>query len=166
MKSITATQKGLITGAAMVATSLLIYFSRGNFDNQLQYITYFLYLAGIVWAVWDFSKNVGPDEKFGNYFSAGFKCFIVVTLLMTVFTIVFLLMHPELKEQNSVLTRAVLEKEKNRTPKEIEEKVQMAKESYNLIIIMSTVFWYLVIGAVVTAITGAVLVQSKRNTNQ
>ena len=87
--SISATQKGLVTGAAMIAMSFIIYYTKGGFDNKLQYVTYSIYLLGVVWALYDFSKQAGDDTKFGSYFSTGFKCFIVVTLLMVLFTAVF-----------------------------------------------------------------------------
>ena len=162
MKNFTATQKGLITGVAMIATSFFIYYSKGGFDNKLQYITYTLYLAGIVWALVDFSRQAVAETKFGSYFSTGFKCFIVVTLLMVVFTITFLLMHPEMKEQMAVSVREELTKQGNKTPKEIDESIIMAKKSFMPALIMAAVFSYLVIGALVTAVASAVLMQRKK----
>ena len=166
MKNFTATQKGLITGIAMIATSFFIYASKGNFENKLQYITYSLYVVGIIWALADFSKKAGNEEKFGSYFLQGFKCFIVVDLLMVLFTIVFMMMHPEIKEEAGMFAKEDLIKQGNRTPAEIEEKIQMAKKSFMLVMIMATVFWYLVIGAMVTAVTSAVLMQKKKYAEQ
>ena len=145
----------------MIAMSFLIYYLKGNFDNKLQYITYTIYLLGIVWAVYDFSKLTTVDTKFGSYFSAGFKCFIVVTLLMVLFTIVFLWMHPEMKDQMAVTVKEALIKEGNKTPKEIEDAVIMAKKSFMPALIMAAVFSYLAIGALITAIASAVLMQRK-----
>lgn len=162
MGKITATQKGLITGAAMIASSFIIYSAKGSFDNKLQYITYCLYVLGIIWAMIDFSKKAAADAKFGAYFSEGFKCFIVVTLLMVLFTAVFLMMHPGMKEQMAVIYRADLVKQGNSTPKEIDEKVGMAKKSFMPVLVMGAIFGYLVIGAMVTAVTGAVLMQKKK----
>ena len=166
MKNFTATQKGLITGFSMIATSFIIYFKKAGFDNGLQYITYSLYLAGIVWALVDFSRQAGVETKFGSYFSTGFKCFIVVTLLMVVFTVAFLIMHPEMKEQMGVSVREELTKQGNKTPKEIEESIAMAKKFFMPALIMAAVFSYLVIGALVTAVASAVLMQRKKYAEQ
>lgn len=146
----------------MIAMSFLIYYTQGNFDNKLQYVTYSIYLLGVVWAVYTFSKQAGPDTKFGSYFSAGFKCFIVVTLLMVLFTVFFLLMHPEMKDQMGENVRQILVKQGDKTPKEIEEAVSISKKSFMPSLIMAAVFSYLAIGALVTAITSAVLMQSKK----
>jgi hypothetical protein len=167
MKNFTATQKGLITGAAMIANSFFIYKVQSNFDNKLQYITYCLYVAGVVWTMIGFSKTASADTKFGSYFSQGFKCFIVVTLLMVVFTFVFLTMlHPEMKDEMAVSVREGLIKQGNKTPKEIEEAVVMAKKSFVPALVMAAVFGYLVIGAMVTAVTTAVLMQTKNLKNK
>ncbi len=160
--NISATQKGLITGAAMIAMSFIIYYTKGGFDNKLQYVTYSIYLLGVVWALYDFSKQAGDDTKFGSYFSTGFKCFIVVTLLMVLFTLVFLLMHPEMKEQMAVNVKESLLKQGNKTPKEIDETIAMAKKSFMPALLMAAVFSYLVIGALVTAVTSAVFMQRKK----
>lgn len=165
MKNFTATQKGLITGAAMIANSFLIYNIKGNFDNKLQYITYCLYVAGVIWTLLEFSKTTTPETKFGSYFSQGFKCFIVVTLLMVAFTFVFLTMHPEMKEQMAATVKQDLLKMGNKTPLEIEDTLTMARKSFVPALVMAAVFGYLVIGAMVTAVTGAVLMQTKNKTN-
>lgn len=146
----------------MIAMSFVIYHTKGGFDNKLQYVTYSLYLLGVVWTLYDFSKQAGTDTKFGTYFSAGFKCFIVVTLLMVLFTAVFLIMHPEMKEQMAVNVKESLVKQGNKTPREIEETIAMAKKSFMPALLMAAVFSYLVIGALVTAVTSAVFMQKKK----
>ena len=146
----------------MIAMSFFIYYVKGSFDNKLQYVTYMIYLLGVVWAVYDFSKQAGKDAKFGSYFSAGFKCFIVVTLLMVLFTVVFLMIHPEMKEEMGTTVRNAMIKDGNKTPKEIEEAVLMAKKSFMPALIMAAVFSYLAIGALITAITSAVFIQQKK----
>ena len=164
MKGLTATIKGLITGIVMIMVSVIIYYTKGNFENKLQYITYSIYVAGIVWALIEFSKLNGHPDKFGTYFSQGFKCFIVVTLLMVVFTAVFLLLQPQLKNEMAVIYKADLVKNGNYTLREIEEKVKIAKKSFLPSHIMGAIFGYLVIGAMVTAITSGFLIQKKKKT--
>lgn len=146
----------------MIAMSFVIYHTKGGFDNKLQYVTYSIYLLGVVWTLYDFSKQAAPDTKFGSYFSAGFKCFIVVTLLMVLFTAVFLMMHPEMKEQMAANVKESLVKQGNKTPREIEDTIAMAKKSFMPALLMAAVFSYLVIGALVTAVTGAVFIQKNK----
>lgn len=162
MKQLTATIKGLITGIAMILISVLIYYTKGNFQNKLQYITYSVYVAGIVWTLIEFSKSSANTNKFGAYFSQGFKCFIVVTLLMVIFTVVFLLTQPQLKDEMAVIYKTELLKNGNYTLPEIAERVKLAKKSFLPSLVMGAVFGYLVIGAMVTAITAGFLIQKNK----
>lgn len=159
MIALNATKKGLVTGIAMILVSVIIYYTKGNFENKLQYITYSIYVAGIIWTLIEFSRSLNNPNKFGAYFSQGFKCFIVVTLLMVVFTVAFLLLQPQLKDEMAVFYRAELVKTGNYTMPEIEEKLTVAKKSFIPSLVMGAIFGYLVIGAMVTAITAGFLMQ-------
>ncbi|HMT97214.1 MAG TPA: DUF4199 domain-containing protein [Ferruginibacter sp.] len=163
LKNISATQKGLITAAVMIVISLLIYYFKGNFENGLQYITYFVYIAGIVWALLAFRYSDKENKSFKNYFSEGFKCFIVVTLLMVLFTFIFLKLNPSLKDEMAVHYKADLVKTNNYTPAEIETMVVKAKDYFVTMLVSMAIFGYLIIGALVTVIASAFFSQ-KRNT--
>ena len=102
-------------------------------------------------------------HKFGEYFSQGFKCFIVVTLLMVIFTAVFLLLQPLLKDEMAVVYKADLVKNGNYTMPEIEDRIKMAKKSFVPSLIMGAVFGYLVIGALVTVIAAGFLSQKNKS---
>jgi hypothetical protein len=70
MKNLSATIKGLITGLLMILASIGIYMSKGNFENNLQYITYFIYIAGIIWSLYGFMQSSAENKTFKNNFSA------------------------------------------------------------------------------------------------
>lgn len=162
MHSLSARQKGLVTGIAMILVSVIIYYTKGNFENKLQYVTYSIYTAGITWTLFEFSKLKDQPNKFGPYFSEGFKCFIVVTLLMVIFTAVFLLMQPQLKEEMAGLYKAQLVKDGNYTLREIDEKINIAKKGFFPSLIMAAIFGYLAIGALVTAVVSGFLIQKNK----
>ena len=166
MKAGTPTKKGLLTGIVMILVSVIIFYTKGNFQNSLQYITYTIYVAGIIWTLWEHSKRPTAKHTFGDYFSQGFKCFIVVTLLMVIFTAVFLLLQPQLKDEMAMIYKQDLIKTGDNTPNEIDEKIKMARKSFIPALIMGAVFGYLVIGAMVTAITSAVFLQKRKLSNQ
>lgn len=160
MKTVTARNIGIITGAAMIAFSLIIYKIKGNFDNNLPYITYAMYVAGVIWALFNYKKNSTENPGFKRFFTEGFKCFVLVTFLMVLFTLVFILLHPELKEQMAVLMRAELAKNKDYTPVDIEKSITTAKKLFLPGYIMAVVFSYLAIGALVSAL-GSVFLSRK-----
>jgi len=161
MKNLTATYKGIITGVLMILISIGIYFYRGSFENKLQYITYFVYIAGIVWALIGYKQSAAESKTLKSYFSQGFRCFIVITLMMVVFTWVFLLLNPGLKEEMAQQYRGDLLKKGNYTPPEIDAMVLKAKEYFTTMLISMAIFGYLLIGSLVTLIGAAFLSQKK-----
>lgn len=157
MKNLSPTYKGVVTGAIMMLLSFGIYSAYGNFENPWQYVTYAVYVAGIVWTLREYKRSDAENKTFKSYFSQGFKCFIVVTFLMVLFTWVFLKTHPELKEAMAIQYRADLVKAGNKTPKEIDDLVSMAKQYSATMLVSMAIFGYLGIGTFVTFIVTALL---------
>ena len=147
----------------MILTSLGIYAAKQNFDNGLQYIVYTTYVAGILWTLFTFKKEKGNNATFKQYFAEGFKCFIVVTLLMVLFTLVFILMHPELKEQMVTLMRADYANAKDLTPVDIENKIDAAKKFFLPGFLMGAMLSYLAIGAMISAVGAGFLSVKREN---
>jgi Protein of unknown function (DUF4199) len=163
MKRISARNKGLITGGIMILISIGIFFVKKNFENNLQYITYTVYVAGILWTLFTFKQETNNTASFKQYFAEGFKCFIVVTLLMVLFTLVFLLLHPEMKEQMAAMMRTEVAKLKDITPLDIENRVASARQAFIPSLLIGAVFGYLAIGALVSVITAGFLSSQNKN---
>ena len=162
MKNLSPTYKGLITGILMILLSVGIFFYRGNFENNLQYITYSIYIAGIVWTLIVFKQSGEEKKTFKSYFTQGFKCFIVVTFLMVAFTWIFLQVNPALKEEMARNYRLELLRSGNKTPQEIDTLVASAKQYFITMLTSMAIFGYLLIGALVTVIASAFLSQQKK----
>ncbi len=161
LKNLNATKKGLITGLVMIGISLGIFYSGQPFDSPLQYLIYVVYAGGIVWTIYEFSKSEENTNKFGAFFLQAFKCFIVITLLMVVFTFVFNKLHPEFKEDMVKAYTDELVKKGNSTPAEITKNIESAKDYYLTMLISGAIFGYLIIGAVFSAATSLMFIKRK-----
>lgn len=161
LQNLNATKKGLITGVLMIGMSLLFYYTGQKFESPVQYSIYVVYAAGIIWSLYSFSKSEENTNKFGAYFLQGFKCFIVVTLLMVVFTFVFNKMHPEFKDQMAEAYKEELQKKGNATPAEILSNIEKMKEFYLTMLISGAIFGYLLIGSVITLVSSFLFMRRK-----
>ena len=153
--------KGFITALLMIAAALIIDTRKDTASSGIQYIIFIIYGVGIIWALISFSRTGSFTGKFGELFGQGFRCFIVVTLVMVIFTAVFIKMHPEFAEMEAAHQREELIKLNGRTPNEIDELVLKAKKQYAIRYISASIFGYLIIGAGVTVATSIFL--TRRN---
>ena len=163
MNRLTPLAKGLITAAAMLGLTLLIFYTHQSPDTKLNYLLYLVFAAGIVWTVIEYFMYVNGAAKFTELFGQGFRCFIVITLVMVLFTGIFSAAHPEFAEQDSKLYREFLDKEvKNKTPAEKDEMAAVAKKQYTTKLVYSAIFGYLILGSIFTAAGSAIIVLRRK----
>ncbi len=163
-KKLTPALKGLITALLMMAVTFLLYNQYAANEpafTALGYSPYLVYAAGIIWTLVAYRRSEAFSGKFRDLFNQGFRCFIIVTLLMTAFWIIFLRAQPQYKEEAATVFREQLMKEKSTFPKDIDEQVERFKKQYNTGFISASIFGYLLLGALVTAGTAALL--TRRN---
>lgn len=153
--------QGLITGLIMIAAALWIDNRKETINPNAQYVVYVIYAAGILWALVTYSRSPSFSGTFAGLFNRGFRCFIVVSLLMVIFTVIFLKLHPEFAEQEAIATKEYYLKEGSKTPAEIQETTKKAKKRYPVIVISLSIFRYLLIGAGTTAILSAFFTRRK-----
>jgi len=151
--------KGLITSIVMIAVVLIIHAKKDSIDYRWQYAVYILYALGIVWALIPFRQL-----RFGELFSIGFRCFIVISLIMVAFTYIFIKMHPELAVEEGIKTKEYYlkeyrEKTGSYTPVQIDEMAEKAKKQYAVTVISISIFRYLIIGVILTAATSVLLMR-------
>jgi uncharacterized membrane protein YfcA len=153
--------KGLITAAAMIGVIMGIYYAGKDADARLQYLVYIFYALGIVWTVFAYRQSSSFTGNFGDLFSQGFKCFVVVTLVISLFYGIFNYQHPEFAEETAKAYKEQLIKENQKLPPDIESEVATFKKQYTLKLVSGAIFGYLIIGAGVTAVTSALLSRRK-----
>jgi len=158
LKDLTATKKGLLTGIVMIGLSLFLYYVlHWPLNQKDQYVLFCVYIAGIGWSLLSYKQSSAEDKAFKNYFSTGFKTFIVVTLLIVLFTFIFFTFNTAYRDAGIAENNALLLKEGNHTPAEIESNAKQLKQIFMPVMVGITTFKYLIIGALVTAVASAFL---------
>lgn len=153
--------KGAVTGAVMIGIALITFYSGMKADSAFQYMVYIVYALGITWTITAYKKSDRFTGKFWDSFNQGFRCFIIVTLLMVLFTGIFSKMHPEFAKEAAEFYKEELIKSKSKTPAEIDTIVNSYKKSYSTMLIYSSIFGYLIIGAVVTTVVSLLTLRRK-----
>lgn len=160
-KNISPLLKGAIGGTLMVAVSLSLYMAKISPQSSLKYLVYILYAAVIFWTLYTHKKSPLYKGTFIDLFTQGFRCFIIIALIMVIYTGVFTKMHPEFATEAAQYLREELVEQKNKTPMQIDEAVQAMKGQYTTSIIAATTFSTIIIGALFTAVLSLILIQRK-----
>lgn len=144
----------------MILAGFILQLSGTPDNSPLHFIGYLLYGAGIVWAMYRTKGN----KTFGALFNEGFRCFIVATLLMVVYTWIFWVANPKKMDEAVAMQKEVqLKTPGDRTPLEIDQQAKDTRKYFIPMVIAGTVFDFLLIGVVVTTAIAGTLSLSKKN---
>ena len=158
MKQLKAQYIGFIAGILMIAASLLSYYVlKLPIESNFQLLIYLIFTACILWNLYNHFTSNAVNKSFKDYFSIGFKTFVIIAFLMAVFTYIFFSYNTAFRDDKIAENSRLLLLEGNHLPKEIEANTQQLKKLFMPIMISSAMFRYLIIGAIVTAITGGFL---------
>lgn len=158
MKQIKSTYIGLIAGLVMIAASLIAYYSlKLPIESNFQFVIYLIFTSSITWALYQHFKSETGNKGFKDYFSIGFKTFVVIALLMAIFTYVFFSFNTGFRDDKIAENAKLLLAEGDHLPNEIEENTKQLKKLFMPIMISSAMFRYLIIGALITAVGGGYL---------
>jgi hypothetical protein len=153
LKDINATKKGLLTGIIMICLALFFFYVLKLPVNQKeQYVLFSIYIAGIIWSLLSFKQSSSSDKSFKNYFSTGFKTFIVVTLLMVLYTFIFFKFNTAYRDAGIAENNKMLLQEGNHTTAEIESNARQLKQIFMPVMVGITTFKYIILGALVSAV--------------
>lgn len=162
MKQTSPLQKGLITAGLMILASLFsLYILKNPVESYFQVVIYIIFSAGIIWSMLSYSKSTIDKKSFSYFFSIGFKSFVVVALIMTVFAFIYFSLNPEFRDNKIAENSRKLILEGSHLPAEIEENAAQLKKMFIPMMLSAAIFRYLILGAVITVIAAAVLSKKK-----
>lgn len=166
MKQLKTQYIGLITGALMIAASLVsFYVLKLPVESNFQLVVYLIFSAGIVWSLLNSFMYDAGKISFKDYFTVGFKTFVIVALLMAVFTYIFFSIHTDFRDAKIAENNQLILAQGNHLPQEIEENSKQLKKLFLPIMVSTAVFRYLIIGALVSAVAAGFISNKKVKTN-
>jgi len=161
MKRFSATQKGFVTGLLILLVSAVTFWLKGNFENTVVLIAYFIYAAGIAWQMLSFHQE-NKEATFRQYFQQGFKTFIIVTLIMVCATWLFLKFNNGMIESMVNNQRDLLKQDKNIAAAEIESHLATYRKFILPGYTMAAVLSYLGIGTLISFLLGIFLTMKQQ----
>jgi hypothetical protein len=162
MKNISARNIGLITGGIMVLLSLILFYQFKFPDTgAVKIICYSIFSVGIIVTLFNFKQYGSGEKTFKDYFSEGFKMFVVVVLIMAVFTFVFYKLNPQIFENILAEINKYNAADVNKTAIDVEENSNKLRRAFMPMTVATNTIMYLIIGALVTVCGAGFLSQKK-----
>ena len=163
MTHLSATKKGITIAGVLILTSIICFYGLHLPDNgNSQYLMLGLYITGIIWVLLSYHSRI-DYAGMKEYFSEGFKTFIVVTLFMIIYTFIFQKLNPQILEKGIIENNALLQKQGNKTPDEIKETAEKLRSIFMPMMLMLNTIKYLILGVLVTVVTAGFLSQKNNS---
>jgi Protein of unknown function (DUF4199) len=167
MKKISSRNIGIITGAIMLAASLIMFYVLKMPEaGTSKYVTYCLYIAGIIIGLISYKQTSTTEKTFKAFFSEGFKVFVVAVLIMAIFTFVYYKLNPQIIENYVVEVNKANSLDPNKTANEVIVNGNKLKNIFIPFTIAMNTLLYLALGALVAAIGAGFLSQPMLNENK
>jgi hypothetical protein len=152
--------KGLILSLILIVLNIVARVTKSEQASWFTWVSNIILIAGIIWACISYANDMNRAVTFGNVFAHGFKTTAVITVIMIVFTVIYFLVFPEIKEEAMVLGRQKLEEQGQLTDDQIDTALGITQKFFLPITIGSIMLIYLFIG-VCASLVGAAL--AKKN---
>jgi hypothetical protein len=152
----TSSTKGIIISLILIVIALATYFLDLDASSGIQYVSYVIFIAGIIWSVNIYGKQINHNSTFGNYFAHGFKVAALVTAIMIIYVVIFVNLFPDMKEKAMEAARKNMEAKGKMTPDQITQALTFTKKFFMVFAIGATLLGYLIFGALASLIGAGV----------
>lgn len=146
---------GGITGAAMVILGLILYVTDLSFKTGMSAVAQIPFLVGILMNAMAYSKANDQYVTFGNVFSSGIKASVIVTVISLVWTVLAMLIFPEMKEKAMEISEQAL-MDQNMTDEQIDTAMGMTKKFFTVFMVLGILFGTMFWGAIFSLLGAAI----------
>jgi len=161
-KITTSSTKGLVISLILIVLALVIYFLDLNTTRGVEYISFAVLVAGVIWSINNYGNQIDHNATFGNYFSHGFKIAALVTAIMIIFAVIFLYIFPDVKEKGMEAARKSMEARGNLSQEQINQSMEFTKKFFMVFIIAGTLIGYLIFGVIGSLIGAGITKKNPR----
>lgn len=161
-KPISPVMKGVIISLLLIVLSLIAYFTGQDTATWNRWLSNIILFGGILWACISYGKQLNNNVTFGNVFTHGFKVSSIVTLFLILFTVIFFLVFPEIKEKALDVARTEMEKSGNMPEEQIDQAIAMTRKFFYVFTIGGLMFFYMIIGTIASLIGAAITKKDPR----
>ena len=155
--------KGVTIALIMIVLSLAMFFLDMQ-NTAMGWISYGIFFIGIIVSISIYGKQINYNSAFGNYFTHGFKVTAMVTLIMVIFTAVFIIAFPEVKEKALDAQKEARNKMGTLTDEQMKKSSELTSKFFMVFTVAGTLLQYIILGTI-AALIGAGITKKNPNPN-
>jgi hypothetical protein len=158
----TSTTKGIVISLILIVIALVSYFLNMNTSSWLQYVSYAVFVLGIIWSVNIYGQQIDHNSTFGNYFAHGFKIAALVTAIMIIYIVIFVYLFPDVRDKAIDAARTRMQTKGDMTQEQINTALGFTKKFFMVFIVAGTLLGYLIFGALASLIGAGITKKNPR----
>jgi hypothetical protein len=162
MQPTSTVTKGLTIALLLIVSSIAIYFTDVEMNSPLRWLVYCIYLAGVIFSIIQYGKQINHNATFGNYFAHGFKVSATVTAIMVLYIIIFVMIFPDFKEKAIDEARKAIDQKGNISEDQKAQAMEMTKKLFMVFLVGGTLIYNLIVGVISSLIGAAVTKKNPR----
>lgn len=148
---------GIILGLVSVILFLVYFFLGLTFRKDfINFIPALISFALIIYFVIKWANDNDNNVTFGQCFGYGFKSVMIMALIVFFFTLIFILLFPDFKQQYIDFIRVQMDENKTITDEQKEQGVAMVSKFFMISTLGGGLFFNLLIGAIASLIGSAI----------
>ncbi len=151
---------GLVTGIAIVIFNLIVRWQHVPEKSTINFFVLAIYMIGVLWFCFSFSKNDSNDTSFAGMFKGGFRMIAIVTIVLLAAALINVWVDPSLKKEIMDNNLAALTEAK-KTQAEIDNAMKLSRDNFTLMIVMNAVFSNIFYGVVFVLVGSAIFRKNK-----
>lgn len=154
-KPISHIAAGLILAGILVVISTILNFMNLSESPGASLLQPVIILVGLFFVIRAYGKANNYNQTFGNLFAYGFKTTAVFTIVSIVFTVLFLLLFPDLKEKSFEIARQRLEDNPSVSEEQIDQSIEIARKFFWVGVVGGSMIFMIILGAIGSLIGAA-----------
>jgi hypothetical protein len=147
---------GAVIGIVLVIYGMILRFTGLDQDRTMQWLSYLIFIIGIVIFIGLYAKAKDHFVTFGNLFAYGFKSTAIATVVLLLFLVIFSLLFPEYKDKVIEMSRTQMEDSGKYSEDQIDDSIAMIDKYYMIGMIGGTLIFMIIIGCVGSLIGAAI----------
>ena len=148
--------KGAILGGISILFSIIIYVFNLYTTQWISWLSYAIFIGGIIYGNILFANQNENNVTFGNIFAHGFKTTAVVIVITVLYTVLSLFIFPDMVDKIIEISRTAMAKNPQMTDEMIEQGIAMTKKLFLPFAIAGAIFFTGFFGAIGSLIGAAV----------